>query len=238
MNKQINWLCVSLIVCAAVIVLAQLGSEAVTIMTENTPIQRNTSIIIDAGHGGEDGGAISISGIPESTYNLDIALRLEKLLLLMGVDTRMVRTTDTAIYSKGHTLAEKKRSDLKERVALVENTKNGILVSIHQNIFPDSQYHGAQVFYSESSGSKALAEALQDAIAHNLDNENRRTVKKANGIYLMEHIHKPGVLIECGFLSNPIEESKLRDSDYQKKLCSVIAVTVKEQANRILNPNT
>lgn len=182
-------------------------------------------IIIDPGHGGEDGGATSITGRLESDYNLEIALRLNDLFQLLGYDTRMIRTTDTAIYTKGETLSQKKISDLKERTRVANETPNSFLISIHQNTFSDPQYSGAQVFYGEGERSLALARQLQDALIQGLNPGSNRKCKKASGIYLMEHISCPGVLIECGFLSNDREARLLSEPDYQKRLCCVIAAT-------------
>jgi N-acetylmuramoyl-L-alanine amidase len=183
------------------------------------------TIIIDAGHGGEDGGAISCTGRYESHLNLEIALRLNAVCHLLGHETKLIRQTDQAVYTTGKTLAEKKVSDLKQRVKLVNETDRGILISIHQNTFSDDRYSGAQVFYANTDGSKSLAELIQQQLVQ-FDSSNHRRTKAANGVYLMQHIKKPGVLIECGFLSNPIEEAKLRSEEYQKKLCCAIAVAI------------
>ncbi len=211
-----------------VLVAAQWGSRAATVIAENTPVARSHCIVIDAGHGGEDGGATSCTGRLESGYNLDIALRLNDLLHLLGYDTRMIRTADTAIYTKGETIAQKKVSDLKERVRIVEETQGSLLLSIHQNTFPDGRYSGAQVFYADTPGSRDLAEQLQTNLVTTVNPGSNRKCKKSDGVYLMEHISRPGVLIECGFLSNAEEEAKLRSATYQKRLCCVIAATVSQ----------
>lgn len=202
------------------------GSRAVTTLSENLPIQRAHCFIIDAGHGGEDGGASSCTGKLESGINLEIALRLDDLMHFLGCDTRMIRTTDTAIYTKGESLSQKKASDLKERVRIVNETEGAILLSIHQNNFSDSRYSGAQVFFGQEEGSEALAKSLQSAFVEHLNPGSKRQCKKSHGIYLMEHINCTGVLIECGFLSNPEEEAKLRSPEYQKQLCCTIVSTV------------
>ena len=191
----------------------------------SAPIQPSRRVfIIDAGHGGVDGGATSCTGVLESAINLEIALRLNKLMQLLGYETVMIRTTDTSVYTQGNTIAAQKLSDLKERVRMVNTPENGVLISIHQNTFSDSRYHGPQVFYGgDLSISKDLGERLQTAMTTNLSPDSNRKCKKSSGIYLMEHIENPGVLIECGFLSNPREEAMLRDSVYQKKLCCIIA---------------
>ncbi len=205
---------------------AHLGSEVVTAFHQNRPPNRGVCVIIDAGHGGEDGGASSCTGVLESQINLEISLRLNDLLHLLGYQTRMIRTTDTAIYSEGETLSAKKVSDLKNRVTIVNQTENGLLVSIHQNTFPDGRYSGAQVFYSKDSEGKLLAEHLQTALIQTLNQGSKRRAKPSDGIYLMQHIQRPGILVECGFISNVEEDAKLRSADYQQKIVCVIATEV------------
>ena len=208
------------------LVFVMLGNDTVTVLSEKTPLERKHSIIIDAGHGGVDGGATSCTGRLESTYNLQIALRLNDLLHLLGYDTVMIRSTDVSVYTKGESISQKKISDLKERVRIVDETPNGILLSIHQNNFSDSRYSGAQVFYSNNDESQKLAEKLQTSFISTLNPGSRRQIKRGEGIYLLEKISRPGVLIECGFLSNAEEETKLSSEDYQKKLCCVIAASL------------
>ena len=214
------------VICVLVLLAAQLTSVCTTAVVHMQPVQREHTIVIDAGHGGIDGGAVSCTGRPESTYNLEIALRLRDLLHLLGFRTCMIRTGDESIYKEGNTIAAKKVSDLKERVRIVNETENAVLVSIHQNIFADSQYHGAQVFYGPKGQSEALAEQLQDAFRQALDRDSRRQIKKADGIYLMQHTDCTGVLVECGFLSNPEEARLLEDGDYQKKICCILGGTL------------
>ena len=202
------------------------GNRAITTAVEEQPIRNRTCIVLDAGHGGVDGGATSCTGKLESSFNLEISLRLRDLFHLLGYDTKMIRTTDTSVYTKGETIAEKKVSDLKERVRIVNETEKGILVSIHQNTFSDGKYSGAQVFYGREGESKRLADQMQEALVTTLNSSSNRKAKRADGIYLMENIKCTGVLIECGFLSNPEEEGKLRTQDYQKQLCCAIATEV------------
>lgn len=211
-----------------VLVAAQWGNRTATVLAQTTPVVREHCLILDPGHGGEDGGAVSRTGKLESNYNLEIALRLDDLLHLLGYETKMTRKTDTAIYKTGQTIAQKKVSDLKERVQIVRDTPGGLLISIHQNTFSDSKYWGAQVFYASTQGSQALAEALQNVLVQTLNPGSNRRAKKSEGVYLMEHIPKTGVLIECGFLSNGEEEARLSSPAYQKQLCCVIASTVAE----------
>ena len=219
-----------LLLCVIFIVLLHFGNDAISVMAENRPIARQNILVIDAGHGGEDGGATSCSGRLESQYNLEIAVILNDLCHLLGYETKMIRTEDISVYTQGTTLAAKKVSDLRQRVSIVNNTENAILVSIHQNTFSDQRYSGAQVFYSATDGSKELAQYLQTNLLK-IDFKNKRQEKKASGIYLMQHVQKTAVLVECGFLSNPEEEAKLRGKEYQKQICCAIVSAIDRYIN-------
>lgn len=217
---------VSIIVLICFLILAIGSSRAITVLSENATIARHYCIVIDAGHGGMDGGSTSFSGALESNINLEIALTLDDLFHLLGIDTLMIRTTDASIHTNGDSIASKKVSDLKERVRIVNNTENAVLISIHQNHFTDSKYSGAQIFYAPTEKSQELATRLQSSFVDKLNHGSNRKTKQADGIYLMQNITRPGVLVECGFLSNPLEEAKLRDRTYQQNICCVIAGTV------------
>ncbi len=229
--KKWNYGLFCLCTAALVVLSVYWGSRAVTVISEQLNDVGRDCIIIDPGHGGEDGGATSCTGKSESGYNLQISLRLNDLLRLLGHKTWMIRREDMSVYTTGNTIAQKKVSDLKARVRAVNETQNAVLVSIHQNQFPDSRYSGAQVFYAKTEGSQKLAAQLQSALVESLNPGSRRQCKAGSGIYLLEHIQCPGVLVECGFLSNPQEEALLRNAEYQKKLCCAIAA----QLNRYLN---
>lgn len=204
--------------------LGRLNSLAKPAM-EPSVIQRTGPLVLDAGHGGEDGGAVSLTGAPESQINLAIVLKLRDVLGLYGVDPILLRETDVSLHDgDANTLREKKRSDLKNRVAATEEVEGGTLLSIHQNTYPGSRYHGAHVFYAPTEGSQALAEHFQNSIKTALQPENERTVKRIpDTVYIMNHVTCPAILIECGFLTNPEEEAMLRDEDYQRKLAAVVA---------------
>ena len=216
-------------VMALTLLCAYWGSMAVTVISEELPFGRKHCIVIDPGHGGEDGGATSCTGRMESEYNLAISKKLDDLLHLLGYQTRMTRTSDVSIYTTGDTIARKKISDLKERVRIVNETPGAVFISIHQNQFSDSRYSGAQVFYAKTDGSKELGQKLQSELVTALNPGSNRKSKPISGVYLMENIQCTGVLIECGFLSNPREEAKLRNAEYQKKLCCVIGATLSQQ---------
>lgn len=208
------------------------SDHGITVLSENAPFTDRACVILDAGHGGEDGGAISFSGTAESTINLEISLRLEDLFHLIGVNTFMIRRDDISVYTSGTTLSEKKISDLKHRVKLINQMEDPILLSIHQNHYVDQRYSGTQVFFAATEGSDRLAKSLQTSIVRALNPSNNRKAQKADSVYLMKHINCTGVLIECGFLSNPNEEVMLKNPDYQKKLCSVIVTTVSNYLDR------
>lgn len=226
MKKGSGWFLLYPVTIGIFLICTYIGSQAVTTFAENAHIEREVCIIIDPGHGGVDGGATSCTGILESQINLEMALRINDLFQLLGYETRMIRDQDVSIYTKGETISQKKISDLKERVRIVNETPNALLISIHQNHYTDQRYRGAQVFYPPTDKSDILANTLQTAFSTSIDPNNHRHSQKAKGIYLMEHIHCTGVLIECGFLSNPEEEQKLRNGTYQKMLSAVIVTTV------------
>ena len=182
-------------------------------------------VFIDPGHGGEDGGAVSVTGIRESAVNLEISLRLRDILRLCGLQTAMTRDGDFALSDPGCTsIAQKKSSDLRNRAAMLNGCPDAILLSIHQNHFSEGKYSGAQVFYNGAECSEALAQMLQDALREGIDPGNRRQIKRSERVYLMEHIENIAALVECGFLSNREEAMLLQDGQYQKKLsCAICA---------------
>ena len=188
--------------------------------------------VIDAGHGGEDGGAVAADGSKESDMNLAIARRLDALLVFLGEETRMTRTEDISIHdASASTLREKKRSDLENRVGLVNSTQGAILVSIHQNSLPSSkQTHGAQVFYGKKEGSAEVANAVQLALNQTVNAGNEKTEKAIDAsIFLMKNVTAPAILIECGFLSNENETALLKSGEYQQRLAVVIAFGLLQQ---------
>lgn len=216
------YLVTALVFCA----MAIGGNDVVSTIAEAIPLARRYVFVIDAGHGGEDGGAVSCSGVKESGINLDIALRLNDMLHLLGAETVMIRKADVSVHTSGNSIGARKASDLRERVRIVNSMENSILISIHQNYFTQSQYSGAQMFYNDQAGAMELAKSLQDSFLSTINRGSNRQSKKVDGIYLLENIQRPGILVECGFLSNPQEEALLRTGEYQKKICCVIATTL------------
>lgn len=215
-----------LLIVVAVVAGTVIIGRFISVITEATDYAMYPTIIIDAGHGGIDGGAVSCTGILESKLNLDIALRLNDLLHLLGMKTKMIRTSDKSVHVQGNSISEIKTSDLKERVRIVNETEQAILISIHQNYFGDSRYDGAQVFYANNTQSEDLAESLQAQLIRTINKNSHRQAKVSKGVYLMEHVKCTAILVECGFLSNFEEEKKLNTPRYQQNLCCVIVATI------------
>ena len=215
-----------LLLMALCVTISKVGSKAWTAMVEGAPLEHRNCIVLDAGHGGVDGGALSCTGIPESQINLQITQRLNDLLNFLGYDTVMLRSTDTSLHSQGSTIAAQKISDLKQRVLLINQQSPTLLISIHQNTFSDKRYSGGQIFYCADEASKDLAQRLQSEFLRTLNPGSKRKPKQAKGIYIMEHIRCSGILVECGFLTNEAEEARLRTESYQKKISAVISTTV------------
>lgn len=185
----------------------------------------NIRIVIDCGHGGEDGGAVSDSGTLEKDINLKIGLTLEKMFIQSGFDVLMIRKTDKSIYDdSAQTLREKKVSDIHNRSDICNGSPKNVYISIHQNKFEESKYSGAQVFYSvNKTESKILAEHIRGAIKGLLQNNNERQCKEATkDIYILCNAQVPAVLVECGFLSNPREDHLLNTEEYRNQLAFAI----------------
>ena len=223
-KKKDLLLCSALILSLGVYALFSLLPVSVATLAPAGAGEERT-IVIDAGHGGEDGGAVSADGVIESGINLAVAQDLNALLTLLGEDTVMTRAEDISVYSEGaQTLRQKKRSDLENRVALVNGTPNAVLLSIHQNSLPKStRTHGAQVFFGGVAGSDALAQSVQTALNSAINDGDKEAKRISDDVFLMKNVTAPAVLVECGFLSNREETAKLQQPDYQMKLAVVIA---------------
>ncbi len=186
--------------------------------------RQGTPLILDAGHGGEDGGAVSVTGTKESQLNLEIALKADQMCGFYGIPSHMLRDTDVSLKDpKATTLSEMKRSDLKNRVKQIEQVPDGVLISIHQNYYAGANNQGAQVFFAPTLESERWAGQMQNLLKQNLNPENRREIKQIpKSIYLMNHISCPAILIECGFLSSPEEAAKLEDESYQRRIAATM----------------
>ena len=193
------------------------------------------TVIIDAGHGGEDGGAVGVNGCFEKDINFSMAKKLKTLLSSMGLNCILTRSDDTLLYDRNADFEGRKKSlDMKARLDIANSYENAVFISIHQNSFPIEKYSGAQIYYSpNNSFSNTLAEEIENAIRKSLQQNNNRTSKPSDGrIYLLDELCCPAVLIECGFLSNTDECDLLCTEEYQNHLCAVIA---SEVARQLLN---
>ena len=203
-------------------------SGSVSVFNETDTTSHQKIVILDAGHGGEDGGASSKSGIQEKELNLSVALLLADHLRLNGIKVILTRDSDRLLYDPNTNYeGRKKMLDLKTRVEIAERVASDhpnseiLFISIHMNAYPSENVKGLQVWYSKNSESKSkhLAESIQDTAKALLQPENNRKIKVAgSNIYLLDRIEIPAVLVECGFLSNVSEAKLLSDKTYQKKL--------------------
>ena len=183
-------------------------------------------VVIDPGHGGQDGGAVAADGTAESEINLAVSLRLEGLLRFAGVPTEMTRREDVMVCDPGlATMRQRKVSDIHNRVELVNGIPGAVLLSIHQNSLPSSPVtHGAQAFRNREPEAETLAQTMQDTLNTVVNTHRAKEPKQiSESIYLMNHVTAPAVLVECGFLSNEEETARLRQGEYQTKLAAAIA---------------
>ena len=190
---------------------------------------RYKTVIIDAGHGGVDGGTSADDGTLEKDLNLQIALKLNEMLNSFGVKTVLIRDSDISIHDDtAKTIRQKKISDLKNRLNIINNTDESVFVSIHQNHFGESKYHGTQIFYSKNNpDSRKLADCIRMPVVSYLQPDNTREIKQSGTeIYLLSNSESPSVMVECGFLSNANETSKLKDENYQRKLAFVVSLGI------------
>ena len=209
-----------------------INKAAVDVSTLN---QAQKTVINDAGHGGPDGGTSAADGTLEKHINLEIAHKLNNILQSMGIETIMIRTDDVSIHDDGaSTIRQKKISDLKNRLNIINNTENVVFVSIHQNHFSASQYKGTQVFYSKNNpDSKKLAESIRQSVISYLQKDNTREIKKSGSeIYLLNNAQAPSVMVECGFLSNYTDTQNLKDKNYQQKIAFSIAIGISDYLNK------
>ncbi|MBQ9161973.1 MAG: N-acetylmuramoyl-L-alanine amidase [Clostridia bacterium] len=198
-------------------------------VTDNTESASGTftAVVIDAGHGGEDGGAVSADGAQEKDINLAIALMLRDYYTAAGIPTVLTRDGDVLLYDKNADhVGRKKMMDLASRLATAEGTESSLFISIHQNAFSDKKYNGLQVWYSpHSAQSFDIAKDIQSASTL-IQPSNYRKVKAADeNLFILHRLHSPAVLVECGFMSNTEEASRLASEEYQRKLAFTIFIS-------------
>ena len=192
---------------------------------------RTYRIVVDAGHGKPDGGAVSDSGVEEEALNLEIALKLREKLETYGYEVTMTRETSENIADedKKNSLKEMKSSDLTNRVSIANQSSADFMISIHMNKFSQSSSWGWQTFYSKNSEEgKRLAELVQSHISRNIERPNKRNVLPIEGIKIVDKTKIPVIIVECGFLSNEEDLRLLQMDEYQEKIVSGIVEAVEE----------
>ncbi len=211
----------TLLLCCTVVLSGIFGrlDRGLALTTDKTP-NEGAIIILDAGHGGEDAGAIGTNGVLEKDLNLSLVQTLAALLRGAGYTVVETRTEDQLLYSPDTKKGHKKQSDLENRLAFTDLYPNSVLISIHMNTFPNSTCQGVQVWYSQNRAeSAALAAGVQSKVKALLQSENNRKTKAAtSSIFLLRHARVPAILVECGFLSTPAECERLCDETYRKML--------------------
>jgi N-acetylmuramoyl-L-alanine amidase len=198
------------------------------VAAENNDLDKNKTILIDAGHGGYDGGADGKSGIKEKDINLNISLKLRDKLKEKGYMVVMTRDADKALLDEGKRAGTKKAQDIANRCKIKRESNADVFISIHQNYFPQGKYYGSQVWYSNSDESRILAQIVQDNLKIDLGRDNKRVEKPAKNDYKILSCDNimPSILIECGFLSNYEEEKLLQEDGYQQKIADSIAKSI------------
>ncbi len=178
------------------------------------------TLVIDPGHGGIDGGALAFDGTKESNINLEIGLKLRELAKFCGYDFFMTREDDSR---RTDILSYSEHEDLVHRTELINSVPHGVLISIHQNFFPTSQPSGAQVLYAPGEESRRFGELTHGELISLLQPENRRVAVPApKELYITSKVNCPAILVECGFLSNPSDLSRLKEDDYQTQIALVL----------------
>ncbi len=216
---------------AITIVVIALLMFSMICLKDNIGVFRTTvirgKIVIDAGHGGFDPGKVGIQGTLEKDINLKIALKLKEFLEAEHYQVVMTRDTDCGLY--GENDSNKKRTDLSNRVKIINESNAFVAVSIHQNSFSQASSKGAQVFYYNTSGEGAkLANIMQETIKTTIGDGNHRVAKENESYYLLKKTNCPLVIIECGFLSNANEEAMLLTEEYQQKMAEAIKKGIME----------
>jgi N-acetylmuramoyl-L-alanine amidase len=229
--RTIQFLLISLLLVIIAVFFNFCFNYVTTDKYENTSAYMDSddrrTIIIDAGHGGEDGGAVGVNNVLEKDLNLEISLVLADIFKSAGYNVIMTRADDRMLYTE-YKRGTLKSQDLKYRLSIAEQNPEAVFLSIHMNMFPQARYSGLQVYYSANNDlSQSLAETVQSHVREYIQPENNRKIKKSDSrIYLMKKITTPAILIECGFLSNYEEAELLADTKYRHMLACVIYCAV------------
>ncbi len=224
--------CFAVVAVFAILLSQMLGINGSFMLNSHIPIiseispDKRVCFVIDAGHGGEDGGAVSDGGICEKDINLDISLKLFDMLKLSDFKTVLTRSEDKLLYNSGEE-SRKKYHDINNRIKIVNECENPVLVSVHQNKFPIKKYSGFQVYCSGNNPESVnFGNLMQNNVKEYLQPYNKRQPKLADKtIRLLNSLHVPAVLAECGFLSNDAEAQMLATNEYKNKMAYVLYVS-------------
>lgn len=196
------------------------GIESKNMVMNSEASSGSYIVVLDVGHGGNDPGKVA-GDVLEKDINLQISMKVKEELEKQGIAVIMTRCEDVGLYSEEDT--NKKQADMKNRCELINSSNANIMVSIHQNSYSDMSVKGAQVFYYEGSEEgKSIAENIQESIKNTVDSNNTREAKANDSYYIMKNISIPGVIVECGFLTNIEEKMKLMDEKYQEEMAKAI----------------
>lgn len=212
-------------VTSVLVAVAILAAAAITVFPRHTALRADSvmrayTLVIDAGHGGVDGGAVSADGKKESDINLNIALKMSALSDFLGIDCVLTRDTDSDNSDSG---SYSEHNSLVSRAELANSIDNSLLISIHQNKFPSELVSGAEIMYADTEGSRELGLITQENMVSFLDPENRRVARPApSELLLTSSVKCPAILAECGFMSNPDESQRLSTAEYQLKIAVVL----------------
>lgn len=221
--KRIIFIVSILLLLGLFMLLMLLSTSKIKLETSAKPLTKAPKIIIDAGHGGQDGGAVC-NGVLEKDINLPISRDTADLVKLLGFEVMMTREDDNFITDKGSNVKERKLNDMKARLELYNSDESNVIISIHQNKFSDSKAHGSQIFYSPNNDdSKLLAQSVKHSLNSLLNTGLDRECKPAGkSIYLLKNTHQPAVIVECGFISNFEECQRLKSISFQRQLAFAI----------------
>ena len=230
-QSRVMGMVMSFLLIFSMLLVAKESADLVKVWNQQEKQEEVTTVVIDAGHGGIDPGKVGINDALEKDINLSIALKLKKYLEQQDIRVVMTRETDMGLYEESD--SNKKVRDMKNRLAIMEEIKPELVISIHQNSYPEESVSGMQVFYYETSTEgKRLAEIMQQTMIVSLKPQKERTAKANDTYYLLKKTSAPIVIVECGFLSNRAEAELLVSSDYQEKMAWAIHMGVLRYLNQ------
>lgn len=222
LNKKSVRLTLSMIACFVLLaVCARVTDHALPTAAE---VAERPVIVLDAGHGGLDSGAVGANGTLEKDVNLSIVKMLRDMLEMSGFEVVLTRDEDISIYDAGvEGIRNQKLSDMDNRLEIIQSYPDSIFLCIHQNNYTDPQYFGGQMFYNNNNpNNRTLAQIMQNKFAELQPGNDREIKLSGDELFLLKSNTNPSLMIECGFLSNPEEEAKLSTWEYQQQVAFTI----------------